>query len=105
MGEGSEAGPRWGCLSLHRASRFVVAFSARASEEEAAAEVVPQTRERTAGRRGILWVSDGCHSYKYWVRRVYRDPEPRTGRGRPRLVPTPGAGLTQTVKCARRDGS
>lgn len=97
--EGSEeGGPRWGCFSLHRASRFVVSFHAGASEEKAAPHVVRQTRERTAGRRGILWISDGSGSYEKWVRKVYRDPV-RTGAvGRPRLVRTPGVGLTQTIK-------
>lgn len=95
---GDEEGPRWGCFSLHRASRFVVSFQAAASEEMAAPHVVRQTRERTAGRRGILWISDGSGSYEKWVRKVYRDPV-RTGAvGRPRLVRTPGVGLTQTIK-------
>lgn len=95
--DGQEGGPRWGCLSLHRSSRFVVSFNAGASEENAAPEVVRQTRERTARRRGILWI-DGSGSYEKWVRKVYRDPV-RTGKaGRPRLEPTPGVGLTQTVK-------
>lgn len=84
-------------MSQHRTSRFIVAFSVKRSEEDAAAEVVPLTRERTAGRRGILWISDGQHAYKYWVRKVYRD-RVSTGRGRPRLVATPGVGLTQIVK-------
>ena len=95
---GEEAGSRWGCFSLHRTSRFVVSFRAGASEEKAAPHVVRQTRERTAGRRGILWISDGSGSYEKWVRKVYRDPV-RTGAvGRPRLVRTPGVGLTQTIK-------
>jgi hypothetical protein len=84
-------------MSQHRASRFIVAFSAKNSEEDAAAEVVPLTRERTAGRRGIRWISDGHHAYKYWVRKVYRDPV-AGGRGRPRKEATPGVGLTQIVK-------
>ena len=91
------AGPRWGSLVLHRMSRFVVAFSLKCSEEDAAAEVVPLTRDRTAGRRGIRWISDGLHAYKYQIQKVYRDPE-RTPRGRTRKVPTPGVGLTQIVK-------
>jgi hypothetical protein len=93
----AEAGPRWGSLAQHRASRFVVASSLKCSEEEAAAEVVPLTRDRTAGRRGIGWISDGLHAYKYWIQKVYRDPE-RTPLGRTRKVPTPGVGLTQIVK-------
>jgi hypothetical protein len=76
----------------------VVSFSAKRSEAEAAAKVVPQTRERTAGRRGIRWISDGHPAYRRWIRKVYRDPVRSGARGRPRLVPTPGVGLTQVVK-------
>lgn len=76
----------------------MVAWGFGRSEEEAAPEVVEQTRARTAGRRGIVWVSDGSGSYEKWVKRVYRDPV-RTGRaGRPRLEQTPGVGLTQVIK-------
>jgi hypothetical protein len=86
------------CLSQHRASRFVVAFSAARSEEAAARVVVPLTRERTAGRRGIRWISDGLRAYIELVRKTYRDPVRSGGRGRPRKLPTPGVGLTQLVK-------
>lgn len=93
-----ECGPRWGCLSQDRKSRFVVAWKFGANEDEAAPEVVRQTRERTAGRAGVVWVSDGKGAYETWVKDIYRDPV-RTGRrGRPRLVPTPGVGLTQVIK-------
>ena len=81
----------------------MVAFSARRSEAAAVPEVVRQTRERTAGQRGILWISDGHPAYEKAVRRTYRAPL-RTGRpGRPRYVMTPGTGLTQVVKT--REGS
>jgi hypothetical protein len=76
----------------------VVAFSAKPTEQEAAAEVVPLTRERTAGRRGIRWISDGLRAYRDLVRWVYRDPVRTRRNVRPRLVPTPGVGLTQVVK-------
>jgi len=76
----------------------VVAFCARASEADAVPVVVRQTRERTAGQRGIIWVSDGHHAYVKAIRRTYRH-KARTGApGRPRYVPTPGVGLTQVVK-------
>ena len=99
---GEEQGERWGCLSQHRASRFVVAFSAARSEEAAAKVVIPLTRKRTAGRCGIRWVSDGMRAYLALIRRTYRDPVRGGGRGRPRKLPTPGVGLTQMVK--RRSG-
>lgn len=102
MGGGGENGACWGCLSLHRASRFVVAFSAEATEAAAIPEVVRRTRERTAGQRGIRWITDGHPGYSRWVRRVYREPV-RSGRvGRPRLVPVPGTALTQL--CKLREG-
>jgi hypothetical protein len=75
----------------------VVAFSGKPTEQEAAAEVVPLTRERTAERRGIRWISDGLRAYRDLVGKVYRDPV-RTGRGRTRMLLTPGVGLTQVVK-------
>lgn len=76
----------------------MVAYSGKPTEQEAAAEVVPLTRERTAGRRGIRWVSDGLRAYRDLVRGVYRDPVRTRRNARPRLVPTPGVGLTQVVK-------
>jgi hypothetical protein len=76
----------------------VVAFSAARSEEAAAKVVVPLTRERTAGRRGIRWISDGLRAYIELIRKTYRDPVRSGGRGRPRKLPTPGVGLTQLVK-------
>jgi len=80
----------------------VVAWDAGRSEEEAAPEVVRQTRSRTLRRAGIRWVSDGSGSYEKWIRKVYRDPV-RTGRrGRPRLARTPGVGLTQLIKTRKK---
>ena len=76
----------------------MVAFSAAQSEEAAAKVVVPLTRERTAGRRGIRWISDGKRAYIALIRWTYRDPVRSGRRGRPRKVPTPGVGLTQMVK-------
>jgi hypothetical protein len=49
-------GPRWGCVSQHRKSRFVVAWKAGASEEAAAPEVVR--------RNGVLRDRLGCLSRK-----------------------------------------
>lgn len=95
-------GPRWGCISIDRPTRFVIAWSFGASEEEAAPGVVRQTRARTKEGEGIPWVSDGRQVYRQEVKRVYRDPV-RTGRrGRPPLIPTPGVGLTQAVKRRRK---
>lgn len=76
----------------------MVSWNYAASEEEAAPAVIRQTRERTAGRGGVQWISDGKKVYAREIRRIYRDPL-YTGRpGRPRLVPTPGVGLVQAVK-------
>jgi hypothetical protein len=80
----------------------VVAFSAKPTEQEAAAEVIPLTRERTAGRRGIRWVSDALRVYRDVIGRVYRDPVRTSRYGRPRMRLAPGTGLTQIVK--RRKG-
>jgi hypothetical protein len=94
-------GPRWGCLSQDRPTRFVVAWRFGASEAAVAPAVVAQTRVRTVGRAGVPWVSDGHTVYPATIAQVYRDPL-RTGRrGRPPLRPTPGTGLVQAVKHRR----
>ncbi|MEO6086755.1 MAG: hypothetical protein ABIQ18_26935 [Umezawaea sp.] len=80
----------------------MVSFAVAGSEAKAARKVVPETRQRTAGQRGIRWLSDGHRAYNECVRRVYRDPVRTGARGRPRLVRTPGVGLTQTVKRRER---
>ena len=98
-----ESGTRWGCLSLHRSSRLAVAFCAKSSEAEAVPEVVRQTRERTAGQRGILWISDGHHAYVKAVRKTYRHRVRTRAPGRPRFAPTPGVGLTQIVKTRKQN--
>ncbi len=88
---------------MDRPTRFIIAWSFGASEDEAASSVVATTRERTAGRQGVPWVRDGRKVYRQEVRRTYRAPQ-RTGKaGRPPLVATPGIGLTQAVKwrCGR----
>jgi hypothetical protein len=103
MGESAGEGPRWGCLSQDRRSRFVVAWSFAASEDEAAPRVVEQTRARTAGRRGVPWISDGKQAYAREIRRVYRDPL-HTGRpGRPRQRLRADVSLVQAVK--HREGA
>jgi len=79
-----------------------VAFSVKESEAAAAAEVIPLTRRRTAGQRGIIWISDGHHAYMKYVRRTYRAPLRTGAPGRPRFVRTPGVGLTQVVKVRER---
>jgi hypothetical protein len=65
--------------------------------------VVRQTRERTAGQRGIIWISDGFHAYVKAVRRTYRHRVRTRAPGRPRYAPTPGVGLTQVVKWRKRN--
>jgi hypothetical protein len=76
----------------------VVGCQVATSEYVAGRNVVAQTRDLTAGRRGIRWMSDGHHGYNESVREVYRDPVRNGARGRPRLARTPGVGLTQVVK-------
>jgi hypothetical protein len=76
----------------------VVAWAFAGSEDAAAPQVVAQTRRRTAGQAGVSWLSDGRSVYRQEVKRVYRDAQRSGKRGRPRLVPTAGVGLTQAVK-------
>jgi len=83
---------------MDRPTRFVLAWAFAASGDEAAPCVVAQTRQRTAGQQGVPCVSDGRKVYRREVRRVYRDSKRLGKRGRPRLVPTFGFGLTQAFK-------
>lgn len=68
------------------------------SEDQAAPQVIEQTRRRTRGQQGVPWVSDGRKVYRREVRRVYRDPMPTGRRGRPPLQESVGVGLTQAIK-------
>jgi hypothetical protein len=96
-------GARGGGLSVERPPRFVVAWASGPSAEEAARSVGATTRRRTAGQCGGPGGSDGRRVERRVSARVDRAPQ-RTGRrGRPRLVRTPGGGLTQAVK-RRRNG-
>src|SRR5258707_4861183 len=99
-GEAEQAGPagqRWGCLVIDRASRFVVAHASGPREEELAARVFAQTKQRSAGQ-ALPWWSDGWRPYPEQVLRAYRQPV-RTGRrGRPPLRLPDGVRLTQTIK-------
>jgi hypothetical protein len=89
-------------LSQDRATRFGVAWGFGSSEEEVAPKGVAQTRQRTSGRRGVIWIRDGRPVYRRAVRQVYRDAQPTGKRGRPPLAPTPGVGLIQAVKRRHR---
>jgi IS1 family transposase len=97
-GEVVEGGERWGCFSIDRPSRFIVAWTSGPRDERLAHSVVRQTRERTAGRAGIGWVSDGWTAYVEAVEATYWDTAP--GRELPWAVrlPAPGVRLTQAVK-------
>lgn len=85
---------------MDRLTRFVAAWAFGASEDEAAPQVVAQTRQRTSGQRGGPWVSEG--------RKVYRgEVSDECIATRSDLVnradlPTPGVGLTQVVKHRRK---
>jgi hypothetical protein len=91
-------GQRWGCLAQDRANRFVIAWAAAPTEEEAAPQVLATPRQRTAGQVGCAWVSDGNAVCAEPIKKVYRDPQ-KTGRpGRPPLVLRTDVALTQGVK-------
>jgi IS1 family transposase len=96
-GPAEPAGPRWGCLVIDRASRFVVAHASGLRAETLAARVFAQTKQRSAGQ-ALPWCSDGWRPYPEQLRRAYRQPV-RTGRrGRPPLRLPEGVRLTQTIK-------
>ena len=94
----AEGGERWGCFSIDRPSRFIVAWTSGPRDGRLAHTVVRQTRERTANRAGIGWVSDGWTAYVEAVEASYWDPVP--GRELPWTLrlPAPGVRLTQAVK-------
>lgn len=94
-------GPRWGCLSQDRPTRFVVAWAFARSEAEVVPEIVRQTCHRTYQHAGLAWVSDGRVVYRREICRTYRDPQRTDPRGRSPLVPMPGGELTQVVKHRR----
>ena len=91
-------GQRWGCLSQDRQSRFVIAWAAASTEEEAAPPVVRMTRKRTYAQIGCAWISDGNPVYAEQIKKVYRDPQPTGKPGRPPLLLRSDVGLTQGVK-------
>ena len=50
-------------MSVDRPSRFVVAWAFGPRTATLAEVVVTTTRQRTAGRAGIAWISDGWEPY------------------------------------------
>ena len=62
--------------------------------------VVQRTRERTAGRAGVAWISDGWAPYAETIADAYCDRAPASTGGRSWAVlqRTPGVRLTQAVK-------
>jgi hypothetical protein len=80
----------------------VVAWAAGPREAALAEAVVRATRERTAGRAGVPWLSDGWAAYPEAVDGIYRDPVPAGPPGWAILEPVPGVALTQAIK--RRTG-
>lgn len=76
----------------------MVAWATGRRDETLAAEVGRSTRERTAGRRGVPWGSDGWEADAETVNAVSRDPQPTGRPGWERLVLAPGTRLTQVVK-------
>jgi IS1 family transposase len=56
-------GQRWGCMSVDRPSRFVVAWAAGPRTAALAEAVVQTTRRRTVAQAGIPWISDGWAPY------------------------------------------
>src|SRR5207248_3312458 len=60
-----------------------------------------QTRRRTAGERGVPWVSDGWAPDAETIDAVYRDEQPTANARFTRLVRTPGVTLTQAIQHRR----
>jgi hypothetical protein len=75
-----QAGRRWGCLVIDRASRFVVAHASGPREEALAARVFAQTKRRSRGQ-ALAWCSDGWRPYPEPLRRAYRRLSPAGPHG------------------------
>jgi IS1 family transposase len=97
-GSAAAGGEHWGCYSLDRASRFIVAWTSGPRDERLARAVVQQTRERTAGHAGLQWVSDGWTAYVEALEAVYWDDAPATDVPWRVRLPAEGVALTQAVK-------
>jgi transposase InsO family protein len=91
-------GERWGCFTIDRGSRFIVAWAAGRRTADLAQRVVRTTRTRTAGQAGIGWISDGWVEYELAIRAAYYDVVPTPGLPWQLRLPTPGVSLTQAVK-------
>jgi hypothetical protein len=77
----------------------VVAWASGPREETLAETVVAATRQRTKGRVGIPYVSDGWEPYVTTIQATYREHEPSGIRpGWDIVRPTKGIRLTQAVK-------
>ncbi len=87
-------------MSVDRPSRFVVAWAFGPRTATLAEVVVHTTRQRTAGRAGIAWISDGWEPYAETIADTYCDPVPVCTGGRSWAVlhRTPGVRLTQAIK-------
>jgi IS1 family transposase len=92
-------------MTVDRLSRFVIAWAFGPRTAALAEAVVPMTRQRTAARAGIAWVTDGWDPYAATLFDVYCDPvgEPLPiGTGTCVVLRrTPGVRLTQAVKHRR----
>ncbi len=90
-------------MSPDWASRFGVAWAFGPTEEAVVPTVVRLTRQRTHGQTGVPWIRDGRKAYEKAIRRVDRDPQRSSQRGRPPLVLQQDVSLTQVVQ-QRRGG-
>lgn len=92
-----DAGERWGCLVIDRASRAVVTHTSGPRDGDLVTEAVQTTQARTNGV-GLPWCSDGWRAYLEILTHCYRAPVPTGKPGRPPLVVPSDLQLTQTIK-------
>lgn len=97
-------GARWGCVSVDRASRCIIAWAAGPRTPALAEQVVATTQQRAADPTARAWVSDGWDAYAASITAASWEHIPQTANGRAWTVrrPLPGVCLTPVVKHRRR---
>ncbi len=96
----AQGGVWWMALALAVQTRLWLGVAVGRSRDTALiTRLVTQVSASASALGGvILFCTDGLTTYASVIRKVFREAEPRDGRGRPRLVEWPGILIAQVVK-------